>query len=249
MPAQPLQRNWETWIAYFEHNAMHLLSIDWDEKYQLTQAERSRITQSLQQFQLGESSEGKHVISQAQRYVSSSGDESYLPALRLFIKEEQRHAEYLGRFMQKQAIPLAHSHPVDSVFRFLRRALNLELSIMAMLTAEIIAVPYYRSVYDATNSPLLRQICRQLLRDEVHHLQFQLDALSKLAEKRSSLLSTITHLFHRILFAGTVLIVWQQHRPVLRSAHYTLIKFWRANWQQFNLLFANHSALYQETTL
>jgi len=249
MPAQPLQRNWETWTAYFEHNAMHLLTIDWDDKYELTQAERSRITQSLQQFQLGESSEGKHTIAQAQRYVSSSGDESYLPALRLFIKEEQRHAEYLGRFLQQQRIALAHSHPVDSVFRILRRALNLELSIMAMLTAEIIAVPYYRAVYDATNSPLLRQICRQLLRDEVHHLQFQLDALGKLAEKRSALGVALTHFFHRVLFTGTVLIVWQQHRSVLVNTDYTLRKFWRTNWQQFNLLFAKHSPLYQETTL
>ena len=248
MFAQTSQRNWDTWITYFEHNAMSLLAVDWDEKYQLSWEEHLRITQSVQQFQLGESSEGKHVIEQAQRYIAASGDDKYLPALRLFIKEEQRHARYLARFMQKQDIPLAHSDPVDGVFRLLRRAFNLELSIMAMLTAEIIAVPYYKSLYDATDSPLLKQICRQLLRDEMQHLQFQLDALEKIDERHSSLVAPIMHMLHRILFAGAVLIVWQQHRLVLKSSRHSFPEFWRENWQHFNNLCAKREMLNQEIT-
>src|SRR5688572_2913719 len=99
MLSQPARIYWETWIAYFERNAVNLMDIDWHDPYQLTAEERRKITASVQQFQLGESSEGYHVLSLASRYVAASGDESYMQALKLFIKEEQRHSQYLARFM------------------------------------------------------------------------------------------------------------------------------------------------------
>src|SRR5262249_39529439 len=198
MATQKAQPIWDSWIGYFERNAANLLEIDWQEAYQLAPAERNRIARSVQQFQLGESSEGNHVLAQARRYADSTGDERYVPALRLFIKEEQRHSQYLGRFMQAQNLPLAQVDSVDNVFRFLRRAFNLELSIMAMLTAEIIAVPYYNSLAAATESPMLRQICRQLLRDEAQHLHFQLEMLDQLRQPRSPITNALMHLAHRV---------------------------------------------------
>src|SRR5262249_36299608 len=126
--------------------------------------------------------------------------------------------------------------------------LNLELSVMAMLTAEIIAVPYYKALHDATNSPLLRQICRQLLRDEMQHLRFQLAALSKLDERHSPIGAALARLAHRILFAGTILIVWQQHHTVLTAGQSSFRKFWQSNWQYFNHLFEKRRAAYQKIT-
>ncbi|HLY28952.1 MAG TPA: hypothetical protein VKQ72_21575, partial [Aggregatilineales bacterium] len=133
---QPAQSDWEAWIAYFQHNAAHLMEIGWQDNYELTSDERRMISASVQQFQLGESSEGKHVLSLARRYVVSRGDENYLSALKSFIREEQRHSQYLARFMETQNISLTHSDAIDSIFRCLRHIFNLELSIMAMLTAE-----------------------------------------------------------------------------------------------------------------
>ena len=235
---QPTQPIWDSWIAYFERNAATLIDMDWDEEYPLSRDERDRIARSVQQFQLGESSEGNHVLAQARRYADSTGDERYVPALKLFIKEEQRHSQYLGRFMQAQNLPLAKLDHVDSIFRFLRRAFNLELSVMAMLTAEIIAVPYYKSLSAATKSNLLRQICRQLLRDEAQHLQFQLEILGQLRDQRSRITNALMHMAHRTLLMGAVLVVWRQHAPVLNSGGYSFCKFWQANWQHFNRLFA-----------
>src|SRR5258708_10077337 len=88
---------------------------------------------------------------------------------------------------------------------------------MAMVTAEISAVVYYNSLAAATNSPLLKQICRQLLRDEAQHLQFQLEILGKLRQRRSPITNALMHLAHRMLFTGAVLIVGWQHASVLNS--------------------------------
>jgi hypothetical protein len=249
MQPQLLRCNWHTWITYFEHNAANQMVMAWHDDYRLTNDERARVTASVQQFQLGESSEGHHVLSLARQYVEASGDDQYLPALQLFVKEEQRHSQYLARFMETAGISLAQSDPVDGVFRFLRHAFNLELSIMAMLTAEIIAVPYYKSLHDATESPLLRQICRQLLRDEIQHLQFQLDTLDHLRQARSPIGIALSHTVHSFLFMGAVLIVWQQHRQVLKVADYSFGTFCQANWRYFRRLVATRRQIRAELAL
>ncbi len=233
----------QIWTDYFRHNAATLLAIDWDDPYCITPEERRRITTSVQQFQLGESSEGRHVIALAEQYVARSGDTEYLAALRLFIGEEQRHSRYLARFMELQRIPLSHKDAVDSVFRLLRRVFNLELALLAMLTAEIIAVPYYRSLYAATNSPVLRAICRQILRDEVRHLQFQVETLAKLRMGRNPLYIWSMKAAHCVLLTATTFIVWAQHHPVLAAGGYSLATFWRANWTQYARLFRQRARI------
>jgi len=79
---QAAQVSWQRWIDYFELNAANLMSIDWDGPYSLSADEIRRIKLSVQQFQLGESSEGNHVQSQAKRYIATSGEQDYLPAPR-----------------------------------------------------------------------------------------------------------------------------------------------------------------------
>lgn len=241
--------NWQKWINYFEHNAATLMTIDWDGPDALTDEEIRRIKKSTQQFQLGESSEGHHVVSQAKRYIATSGDHDYLLALQLFIQEEHRHSGYLARFLNKHGFSLVQKHPVDSAFRLLRHTFNLELSVMATLTAEIIAVPYYKALHNATSSPVLRQICRQVLRDEMQHLQFQSDTLKTLRYSRLSFNNVLKkHIVHRVLLAGTICIVWQQHHDVLNGGGFTFAKFWRTNWLLFNRLFAKQDAQYIEGT-
>ena len=249
MSAQQQTPDWEAWIRYFERNALNVMPIDWQEKYRISPLEATRITRSIQQFQLGESSEGKHLQELARRFATSTGEHDYLPALQLFIKEEQRHSQFLARFMAAQQLPLSRTNPVDSIFRFLRRAFTLELAIMAMLTAEIIAVSYYKSLHDATASKCLRQICRQLLRDEAQHLQFQVETLRRVRRNRSPAAIALSDTIHRVLFGGALLVVWQQHRPVLNAGGYTTRKFWRVNWQRFNRLFAEYDRLHAEVTV
>ena len=228
-----LNRTSAEWIAYFEDNKLRLLPQPWDDTYRLTPRETATILKSLQQFQLGESSEGNHLKAHAARYAERSGDADYPAALTLFIQEEQRHAASLGRFMVQQHLPLAHSNPVDGVFRLLRRVANLEMACVAMLTAEIIAVPYYTALHDATESPLLRQICRQLLRDEVQHLRFQTDNLARLRHGRSALVMALTRRMQRALFAVTLRVVWCGHQTVLRAGGLSAAKFRAVAWTRY----------------
>ncbi len=118
----------------------------WDAAYRLTNEERRAVASSIQHFQLGEGSEGKAFIERACRF---DDDAEFLSTLRL------------GRFLDLHGIPWLKKHWRDQVFRRIRRMAWLEL---------IIAVPYYRALHDATESPLLRALRGQILRDEAAHL-------------------------------------------------------------------------------
>lgn len=218
------------WHAYFERNRRELLPIPWHAGPALTPEERDDIARSIAEFQLGESSEGRHFIALAEEYAKRSGDHGYVPALRLFIAEEQRHARDLGRFMDIEGIPRTEKTFSDSVFRHLRKLGGLELEVTVLVTAEIQAQVYYQALQQATASPILRRLCDQILRDEEEHVQFQCEQLAILRREGPRWRVPLVRLGHWVLMAGTTLVVWQRHRPVLRRAGMGLLRYWRGVW-------------------
>src|SRR5207245_9502874 len=95
------------------------------------------------------------------------------PSLELFIAEEQRHSAILGRFLDRERILRLTNHWLDSMFRRLRKLAGLEVCAMVLVTAEVLAVPFYQALRYATRSPLLRSICMRILCDEAAHLNYQ----------------------------------------------------------------------------
>lgn len=209
------------WCSHFRANRLTADELPWADTYELASSERSAIQHSIQQFQLGEGSNGKRLLKRGLAHSRAARDPDFLRALYLFVKEEQRHSGYLSRFMQAQKISELRHHWVDSVFRVLRGLAGLELSLRVLVTAEIIAVPYYRALRDATNSPLLKAMSVRILADEAAHLRFQASMLSRLAPRRWAAMDWLIARVHRVFLTGTSLIVWLGHRPVFLAAGYT----------------------------
>ena len=212
------------WMEYFQGNARRT-SLPWDDPYHLTSAERRAVARSMQQFQLGEGANGCGLLRRAEAHARRAQDPYFLDALRLFIAEEQRHSSYLARFLARQGVPLLRSHWVDSVFRRFRKFAGLEVCAGVLVTAELIAVPYYRALHNATQSPLLRALCRQILRDEAQHLRFQASILARQRIRRSRLLRRFCNHLHRLFFLGTLVVVWFEHRPVFCCGGYLFRRF------------------------
>jgi hypothetical protein len=229
-------RSSREWCEYFRGNnrgSDHLLTRTDDVR--LSDSERQAIFKSLQAFQLGENSEGSHLYWCAKQYAVASGDIQYEEAIRLFIREEQRHAAYLARFMGFAQIPLSRRIFIDSVFRKLRQLAGLECSISVLIIAEIIAKVFYRALRDATASGFLKAICDQILRDEQMHVQFQAERLAilRMSKNRSVVLGSDA--IHRILFAGTVVVVWIKCRGALYAGGYSFRTFFRDCREELNL--------------
>jgi rubrerythrin len=217
------------WIEYFAANENNLLPQSWEFPEAIWGPEHSSIARSIRIFQLGENSEGKSLIALTRGFAIRWQDPDLEQAMTKFIREEQRHAGLLGRFMDQVGIPRATRHWSDSVFRHLRRLWNLEISLAVLLTAELIARVYYHALYRATSSQILRQICRQLLRDEVFHVYLHTHLLRKIRQQRVPVLNSILNALYRLFHAGTLLIVWAGHSAVLRKGGFSFLQYWRVS--------------------
>lgn len=213
------------WKIWFEHNRDRDLLLPRGRLYRLSALEKETISSSIQEFERGENARGKSFRIRGRLYAIRAKDAAYPRALELFIREEQRHSAYLRGFMQKQGIPCRDKVWTDGIFRKLRKLAGLDCMIVVLVTAEIIAVSYYRALRAATRSPELRAICARILRDEAAHLQFQGATLAKLRRNMPLPQRLMLEAAHAILLYLTALVVWHNHRKVFRAAHISFRRF------------------------
>jgi rubrerythrin len=226
----------QAWRKHFADNSLTTQHLPWDDPYKLSAQERDAISHSIQQFQLGEGSHGRRLLKRGIRYSQRVNDAYFPRALHLLIKEEQRHSAHLLRFMQQQGIAPVTKHWVDSIFRHLRGLAGLELSLRVLVTAEIIAVPYYRALGRATKSPLLRALSSRILADEGAHLRFQSSMLRRVALSRINLLARAVSRMHRLFLVVTVCIVWREHQSVFEAAGYRFGRLLKESLLEFTAL-------------
>ena len=230
------------WVEYFYQNAPEPI-LPWMDGVRLSGAEKVAVITSLQQFQLGEDATGARLLKRAQSFSRETGDLGLIAALKLFLREEQRHSKILARFLQIENAPCLRKHWVHSAFRWVRGLAGLELCLKVLVTAELLARPYYAALRDATGSPLLRSICQRIFEEEGAHLRFQAFALSRFHNRHRRLIKALIKIFHIALLASTAALVWMEHRTVFRAAGRTFPQFWKETWQEFAALYRTSSAI------
>jgi hypothetical protein len=223
-PSPPTLYSTNGWIEHFELNRSRQTPQPWALGAKLTDADRINVIDSIKQFQLGESGEGRHLKKCARAHAAKIGDVDYPQAVDLFIAEEQRHSGLLGQYLDLAGESLLTKSKIDGIFRWLRHLMGLELSLIVLSTAEVVATVYYRALRDATDCELLRSICRRILRDEAGHLAFHRDRFLTLRWKRSLVTRSILRLEHHLLLMVTLLPVWWCHRRVFRAGNIGFLK-------------------------
>jgi hypothetical protein len=223
------------WIARFESNAARQRPIPWESGAAVTDQELSTISASLRAWQLGETSDGSHLMNAARHYAVSIGDPEFVDAVRLFIAEEQRHGANLGRFLDLAGVPRARANWGDSLFRAIRYAVpRMETWVTPVVMVETHALIYYNALRRATRSPVLRAICGQILADEVAHIRFQCERVAILHRSRPRWLRSITIGCQIAMFAGVTIAIWAGHRKALRAGGYAFAHFWSTAWRRMN---------------
>jgi hypothetical protein len=229
------------WVEYFYQNAPEPL-LPWDDGIRLSGAEKRAVIASIQQFQLGEGASGVRMLERARRFSRETGDLGLIAALKLFLREEQRHSKILARFLQMEHAPCLHKQWVHGVFRWMRGLAGLELCLKVLVTAEVLARPYYAALRDATGSPLLKSICQRIFDEEGAHLSFQAFALNRFQQRHRRLTQALIKISHVALLAATAALVWAEHHAVFRSAGRTFLQFWSETWREFDSLYRASSA-------
>src|SRR4051812_14067948 len=107
------------WYNYFSNNVT-IQRVDWTLQPSLTSKERHNVLSSLQAWQLGETSEGTHLMRAAKNYAIKIGDADYPAAVEQFIREEQKHGNNLGRYLDSIDEKRIEKNWGDTAFRKIR---------------------------------------------------------------------------------------------------------------------------------
>lgn len=213
------------WIKYFEYNNSHLFKLDFSNNKELTEEEKNLITPSIKAFQIGEGSEGRHLSKVVEKFALKTNYKAYIEIMKWFIQEENRHSNTLKEYMNIYQIEASEKLWIDNIFRVLRKLMGLECEVIILVTAEMIALSYYTALSNATNSQLLKNICAQMLNDELKHVVLQSDTLHRISKNRNKVINSMIRILRKIIMGGTTSVVWFQYNSVFLKGNYTYKMF------------------------
>ncbi|MFT5780324.1 MAG: hypothetical protein ACI837_003286 [Crocinitomicaceae bacterium] len=205
------------WKNHFREN-LTVKRVNWEQEPTLSETQKEQLLYSLKAWQLGETSDGKHLLKAAKKHAINQNDPSYIEAVELFIKEEQKHGANLGRYIDLLGEERTKSDWGDTLFRKIRYLnSSMELWTIAVVIVESAAQVFYQAIHDASECKLLKEICSDILIDEAHHIKFQNERLHIIFNQKRTYSKTISTLFYASLFCGIRHAVWLGHRKALKA--------------------------------
>lgn len=221
------------WQNHFKNN-LTIQRVDWNLTPRITTVEKDQILYSLKAWQLGETSDGTHLLAAASKYAQRVGEPDYPDAVKLFIKEEQKHGSNLGRYIDLIGEARAKKDWGDTLFRKIRYFnTSMELWTIAVIIVESAAQVFYQALHDATACELLRSICKDILIDEAHHIKFQNERLHKIFQEKSFYNKAFSIGWYGILFFGTIHAVWFGHKRAFQAGNVNKKEFMRLMYYKF----------------
>jgi hypothetical protein len=203
----------KSWLTYFQHNRTHRRAIASEKGIRVEPHLRSPLIRSLQRFQIGETGEGIHL----KQGAAATGDAAYAEAIALFIAEEQQHAQMLAGILKIMGAAPLTSHWSDNVFMGVRHLMGLQLELVVLLSAEMIAKRYYRALYEGTQDELLRSLFAQICDDEEGHIAFHCAFLQNAWSQRTPGQRWFVQHSWRAFYQVVCVVVAWDHRSLLRA--------------------------------
>ena len=217
----------QEWINYFTLN-LQQKRIDWSQQPNITDNEVKQVLKSLQAWQLGETSEGRNLIKASTKHAAKIGDTLYIDAVKLFITEEQKHGNNLGRYLDAIGKPRIKKDWGDSMFRKVRYLnASMELWTLAVITVESAAQIFYQSLKDATNCVLLKEICTDILIDEAPHIKFQQQRLAIIFRAKKPAGRAVSFYCYKYFYLATSLVVWMGYKKLFKAGGNDFKKYFR----------------------
>ena len=214
-------------MEHFTSNSMEQ-RVNWSLTPAITEKEIAVILSSMQAWQLGETSDGAHLLRASAIYARKIGDANYVNAVSLFIKEEQKHGNNLGRYLDAIGKPRIKNNWGDTAFRKIRYFnTSMELWTLAVITVESTAQIFYQCLKDATKCTLLKQICADILIDEAYHIDFQTERLAIIFNDKTLAGRFLVRNLYTLFFFATSLVVWSAHKKLFITGGVSFQKYMR----------------------
>ena len=157
-----------------------------------------------------------------------------MDAVKLFIKEEQKHGSNLGKYIDAIGEQRIKKDWGDTLFRKIRYLnTSMELWTITVIIVESAAQLFYKALHDATDCDLLKNICRDILMDEAHHIQFQNERMYILFQHKNFYVKAVSLLFYGVLFFATIHAIWFGHRKAFEAGSVSKKIFMKQMYYKF----------------
>lgn len=217
----------QTWVEHFSTN-IKIQRIDWQLQPSLNSKEKRIILSALKAWQLGETSDGSHLLKASKKYSEKISDRLYLKAVELFIKEEQKHGNNLGQYLDIIGEKRLKKNWADTLFRKFRYFnSSMELWTLAVITVESAAQIFYQSLKDATGCKLLKQICTDILIDEAFHIDFQLQRFIIINEHKNEFAKTLCYYLYACFYFSTIILIWFAYKKCFKAGGNDFNSYWK----------------------
>ncbi len=165
---------WKQWRSHFETQALRPLPAAPRDVLEIPAAWRAPLCASLARFQLGEGGEGR-IAREIERASLPGIDDDYRAALKLFVREEGRHARILAGMVRSLGGALLKASWSERLFVAGRRLLGLRLKLLVLLAAEVIGLGFYALLARRLGTGSIAEQLEQIAADEGMHLEFHAD--------------------------------------------------------------------------
>ena len=209
---------WRTCFEVLENRHAHVTTEDVGP---LAPVVSAGLRASLPTFQIGETGTGSHLLTAAAKV----GDDDYVEALRLFVKEEQEHARLLALVCNELDIEMLDDHWTDGVFQFVRRAFGLRGEVLTLLVAEFVSNRFYELLGEGVGDPVLSAIFEGIHQDELRHLDFHAATLPEHLNRWPTAIWKLARAIWLTLIVGATAVVAVDHRKVIRACGSSPIRF------------------------
>jgi hypothetical protein len=200
---------------------------------------RGLLLESLREFQLGEAGEGKiaHEIdsiawfdsAEARHHVSfaptneTEAGAHFKKCVKLWVKEEGRHARILGLMVQSMGGTLRAKHWTAKLFEKARRAFGVSGKLLVALCAEVVGGAFYDLLSKGIADGTFGHVLAELASDEEKHLEFQAAIFRGLTA--TPLTRILFAVLWTILSGASSLLVYWRHAPTLAAFGITGARF------------------------
>ena len=204
--------DWSAWSSFFERRAERAVPDPHsDDCYDGWPPSLAR---SLAIFQLGESGGGT-IVEEARESEIEEIDGHYADAIRLFVREENRHAEMLATCVGLLGGSLIRRNWTAWLFVGVRRLIGLRFKVMILLAAEVVGLCYYHLLASRLPHSRVRDVLSHLVDDERAHLEFHCAFLH--TQTRSPWRRAVFVVTWRITMVASAFAVLLDHYPAIRD--------------------------------
>jgi len=220
------------WRAHFRDSVERPRTYDFEQGIQLDPDVKMPLIGALRFFQRGLNSAGLDLRTKVRKNCSPE----YIECIDLYVREKSIHAELLAQLLWAGGAEPGRRNVPDFLYRRLRRRLQWQPELVALLTGELVMLPVMRVIANQAKDPLVAAVVNDIIYDQSFHIGFHLDHLREEVRKLSAMQNVGVQALWASFFASSLTVLLAECHPFFDAIAYPRLTCWTDAWNLFSLV-------------